>query len=624
MDIEIEHCRFHIVRRGGWSWSPSSKEWMRAAVEVLPRLLMQRLVALLPQDTDMELREPLRLTIPLSLAQMPLRAWVPSAGQDDMAAAQVLLGERIEIAMQHALREAGVFGSAAQPTVHEPEPIAPPPAAAQPYAEVLLALLLDWQQRDQLAWQLRDLDVAVLRAWHRALAQCRQRARAAGRDRPALVDSAQLLRWIGVFPPATEAAAVSEAQQLRRRIQAMVSVAAHSALAPGAPVVHALLQQHLPLDIPASGYSLTGAAGAPAMARHASEGDYASAGQPQATVLACGEYAIESALPFLLLGPLSRAGYLQTLAASLAAAGLDALLPAFATALAYKVLPTPQRSWQRSAKTVRTAALFAGLAEPVEEAQLARLARQASAHLDACGRQLTQRIAVACDPPRRFLWLSQFHAQGQQHFLFEANDLFLVASGTDPQTLILLLSQQADALVLLPADAAHATVLQALDEQGLPFVTDAAPLRGEPWRRLAPARLWGNGPRGRDAQWIGLAADLPELAQRAQELIQALIFERPALTLHADLALERQLLLASGFSLGFIAWTLWQEREAIDPLLSLERFADLDGWLRVEPDHVDVRLPLGRRRFDLAAHGLLTQVPDVPWLQGRRLTFTGG
>ncbi len=83
-------------------------------------------------------------------------------------------------------------------------------------------------------------------------------------------------------------------------------------------------------------------------------------------------------------------------------------------------------------------------------------------------------------------------------------------------------------------------------------------------------------------------------------------------------------MLASAFSLGVIAWTLWQGREPVDPLLSLERFGDLDAWLRVDPDRINVRLPLGKRRADLAAHGLLAEVPQVPWFAGRRLTFTGG
>ena len=59
------------------------------------------------------------------------------------------------------------------------------------------------------------------------------------------------------------------------------------------------------------------------------------------------EMPIESALPFLLIGPLARTGYLDTLAAVFAAARISDALPLFAMALAYKVLAPPKRGWLR-------------------------------------------------------------------------------------------------------------------------------------------------------------------------------------------------------------------------------------------------------------------------------------
>ena len=59
-------------------------------------------------------------------------------------------------------------------------------------------------------------------------------------------------------------------------------------------------------------------------------------------------------------------------------------------------------------------------------------------------------------------------------------------------------------------------------------------------------------------------------------------------------------------------------------LLALERFNDLDGRVRFDKENVTVRLPLGKRYFDLEKHGLLSDVPDVPWLGGRTVRFTGG
>jgi len=68
---------------------------------------------------------------------------------------------------------------------------------------------------------------------------------------------------------------------------------------------------------------------------------------------------VASALPFLLLGPLSEMGYLKTLAATMDAANASNLLPLFATALAYKVLAPPARGWRRDATMVDAAKAFA-------------------------------------------------------------------------------------------------------------------------------------------------------------------------------------------------------------------------------------------------------------------------
>ena len=88
-----------------------------------------------------------------------------------------------------------------------------------------------------------------------------------------------------------------------------------------------------------------------------------------------------SALPFLMLGPLSRLGYLKALTAVLAASNSTDAAPIFATALAYKVAAPPARGWRRDEKAITTASLFAGLEQPAEGTLLAELARTLSAQL---------------------------------------------------------------------------------------------------------------------------------------------------------------------------------------------------------------------------------------------------
>ncbi|MFV2121808.1 hypothetical protein ACE14D_26615, partial [Streptomyces sp. Act-28] len=119
-------------------------------------------------------------------------------------------------------------------------------------------------------------------------------------------------------------------------------------------------------------------------------------------------------------------------------------------------------------------------------------------------------------------------------------------------------------------------------------------------------------------------AGLPELAERLADLVTALVAERRAVPLAPDGALERTVTLAAALGLSTIAWTLWRDRETPDPLSALHRFADLEATVRFESAAVRVRVPMGRRHADLLRGGLLADVPDVAWLDGRTLTFSGG
>ena len=89
-------------------------------------------------------------------------------------------------------------------------------------------------------------------------------------------------------------------------------------------------------------------------------------------------------------------------------------------------------------------------------------------------------------------------------------------------------------------------------------------------------------------------------------------------------AFERTLTLAASVAAGMVAWDLWRDRERTTPLLALQRFGDLDARVRFDDEAVRVRLPLGRRHQELSRGGLLAPVRDLPWLEGRRVEFSGG
>jgi hypothetical protein len=73
-----------------------------------------------------------------------------------------------------------------------------------------------------------------------------------------------------------------------------------------------------------------------------------------------------------------------------------------------------------------------------------------------------------------------------------------------------------------------------------------------------------------------------------------------------------------------LSWNLWNDTGDTDPLLAIERFGDLEARVRFSPGEVVVKLPLGKRSMDLSRHGLLDDVPGVPWFGGRVVRFSGG
>ena len=327
---------------------------------------------------------------------------------------------------------------------------------------------------------------------------------------------------------------------------------------------------------------------------------------------------ITSALPFLLLGPLAQTGYLSALTPVLQAAGLDAQTPAFAAALAYMVLGPAERGWRRQPEDLAAAAAFAGLGAPVPGVVLTEFARVADPALPALDAVVARALAVGHTVGEPLVLVGAGEASGGGLLLVDREGLFPVAWTDTIEGLLPAWRMCGLPPVLVAPTALDA--LRALAAAGAIFVVATPPGRGERWRRL-PRRLWTNGD---DPALARHASSYRQATDLAAGLVRALAEERAAVPLAPSPALGRSLLLAAGLGLGTLAWTLWREREPTDPMLVLERFADLSARVSVEPHRVRVRLPLGPRHSDLFAHGLLADVRGVPWFGGRVVEFSGG
>jgi hypothetical protein len=135
-------------------------------------------------------------------------------------------------------------------------------------------------------------------------------------------------------------------------------------------------------------------------------------------------------------------------------------------------------------------------------------------------------------------------------------------------------------------------------------------------------RLWTNdgGVLERHRMLADVLADSQQLAAETLDALRA----RPALPRAGVNALDRIATQATALALGDLAWNLFRQRETPSPILALERFATLDATVESDDERIEVRIPLGRRHSDLLAHGYLTAVADVPWLDGRVLHIMGG
>jgi hypothetical protein len=324
------------------------------------------------------------------------------------------------------------------------------------------------------------------------------------------------------------------------------------------------------------------------------------------------EAEIDSVLPFLLLGPLAQAGYLDAIPPAFEAVGLTGATALFATALAATVVASPVSRSDPGAAT-----LFAGLARAPSRSALDAFAARARPALPALDAVLATSLVCGHATGTALLLSVDGAATGARLVLTDIEGLFPMAWIDDVREALPVWRACGSPTLLVTAAAARPDVLRDLDRGGVTFVVDVPPTRHEPWRRLpGPQRVWTNDD-GCAPPDVGLLAWASE---RLDELVRRLAPPGDV----GDARLTNSAALASAYALGSIAWTLWRDRETAHPLLALDRFADLSARIRVDATSVRLWLPLGKRHADLRDHGCLADVPNVPWLSGRVVEFSAG
>jgi len=355
----------------------------------------------------------------------------------------------------------------------------------------LVELLSEWHSRGQLAHLLELFTEPALEEWHHALL-----GQDALRDREPREASGLTVRD-AVVPHAAPPTA-HRPSALRRRIVAAIEVMTRLRLsAPHAPLV-AAIDHALPLPAAAEHDAIRCGSRLPASrAHHRSE--------PIAEL----DRSIDSALPFLLLRPLHRVGFLDTVEVGCRVADHAKLVLAFATALAYKVLPAPERGWRRAPGIVAAAAAVAGLADPVDEKAIVALAEAATTLMSPCMAVLARSLAAGHDAARPWLVVA---SEGEP-LLVDPEGLFPVCWGRELVTIVAL---GEDVEVVMTELAARPV---ALSDRGGVLDRNLAVVAGAALAALAQA-LWRDREPTSPILALRRLGDLPAHVRRRGRTIE--------------------------------------------------------------------------------------------------------
>lgn len=638
--ITIRNCRLQIVRHGGWGWGFSRRELAERAIRLLPGLVAQRLAEQFPDETDLNIDEPVRLNVNLNLNELsgPVgESWEPNLFA---AAAPVLAGridEAIRSSVLPALQAQAVARSMQQPTPVISDDTAPEALTAGP---PLLTLLMNWRRRELLALLLSSLSEQILTKWHDALLPAPRNdvSRAASELRsetpPDSVSRHEIDALVVDLARFADRNGVNLSSILRCRIVAVVEAVARLDVAPEHPLLLDALELHLPVEKASNWqrasnqrdssatHSQTDGAG-----MTSSRDAITSSGAHALRRIGRSEMHVESALPFLLLGPLSRIGFLETVGAALDAAGLTHLLPAIALGIAYKVLEPPARGWLRSPQALDAAAAFAGLSEAVPHSLMNELSRSAELFTSAVDAVIGHAVIDGHDPHQPLLLARVSAGLSVRTMLVDVDGMFPVCLRTETESVPEIIKFRDSALLLIDGETAVPSLLKALQEGGHRFLVNVPPTRNEAWRRIRTRGRqcwWTNDTAAPPAKLVQMGRKLRSALEIALLLAKEMLVDRPALPSTDDATLENSLTLAVSVALGQIAWSLWHDREPTDPLIALQRFSDLDARIQFNETTVRVVLPLGRRSMHLAEAGLLNDIPHVPWFGDRVVTFAKG
>lgn len=626
--IIIRHCRLRVCRHGGWSWGPDPRALMKGVTRQLPELLLDQLTGLLQQNAEDRTIQTLRIRVPVKLSELPELGDHPL--QSGESVTMSALARRIRQQFAQSLQQSG---QAPRTTIPMPVPgpttkqqgAETPPTPTPESAMNLNDTLRDWFEKGLLGRMLSSSNTVTLQHWRQALRRELLATTSCNETTNHVeITPAVVIRVLSLAKSQLDDAQGDTAHLRNELVLSIALMAAH-----GHPLAPAALDSALtkiPMQLTPAPIGLcdgiidakSTAASAQAPAKH-------PAGTTRSQPRVASTIEVNSVLPFVLTGILARFGYLDALQAALKCAGLEDHSDCFAAAIVYKISDAPQRGWHRNSATHALAAAMGGTEQPPSSQRLARFTAglaETVSPLDALLASQREQAGAASA-----ILIDRFEPDG--HWVaMELDGAFPLGWFEFTEPLLERLTAFAGRRLLISETAADDALTDGLSTRKFSFVTNAMPARHQyqqEWRKTGP-QLWTNDPALVNHSGACSSHALDKAHRQLASIHESLVRRRPLVlppTGKPACTVDRAISLAVGSSLATLAYILWGADEKTDPLLALNRLADLDGTVSFEETRLVVRPALGRRYMDLFHNGVLADVARVPWWQGRRLEFAG-
>lgn len=631
--LRIRRCKLHIRRHGGWSWGADPNHLVRRATQALPELIANRLKNLLVDHNEPMTIGRLCITIPLKMSELISLPLEP--GRDIVNS---VLSDRISWRCQQALAvQAGIDLSESVVS-----PTAKPPEQSSRVLPVLvikndgISLLREWYQQGKLLQLLRDFSDQARNDWGKlALRSLPENITEKANQQDLLKEAEQFSLTILQSLKKQTSVSLKRLVLLTALLQRFPNLFSRG-------IITDLLNKSIP-DDPSSGatpvrqYAETDPTVELSTPPRTDDVDNLALSVQKPTKVAkkagrrtnqSFEVHVSSVLPFVSAGILSRLGYFDVLATALHAGEVDTDIHNFAVALAYKMLAPPQRGWHWEATDLRTAAAVAGLQESICSEDIDRFAyscRHCLTPLDS----YVKRLLIEGHEPSQALLIHQLIVRDQPHWLLmDCQGCFPLGWYVTQEMLLQALEDFSGNTFLISGTMSQPSLFAELSARRHRFVTTLLPSRRDKWRPVdRQRRFWTNDMDAQTRWMLNQCQCLPAVTATANEMTRELIVDRPVVPTQSQhpymMQFEQSLALAASSALGTVAWKLWGENEATDPVLALQRLGNLEGKVFIDSEKITVRPALGRRYYDLYQHNFLVDVVNIPWLGGRRMEFSG-